>query len=553
MRFASTFLIATTLLLLLPFNTAGEEWSMEWQVDLGEGYITTSPVMFNEHLFVRTSGFWTAEERPQVFSFTSEGIERWNRTSSTTIQHDLSPLQAVPSGQGECGNWPDLLLIGWADGVIEAVHPSNGSRVWSATSPVNGWGITGAMALDEDHVIVPTRNGMQRHCLSNGALDFSTNLSLGWRNGVLATSEGYWQGDEQGRLWMVTRNGSLGPSVDLGGSIRHAPLTVDTGLLVHVQYPLESKIMHLETSTLATTTLLTSGPSPAIPIQRGNLSIFGDSTSITSVLCKATCVIKDQVESTMNGEFSWAPSSQIYAPINTPEGGWLVIEVDTQGRFLSNSTFSTVHDGYGTAAPAFGTSSLFLGNDAGWLMAHTSSLPPADMVAGYDWTAFLGAMLIVIFSTLLAIIARSNGSEWGLRLFAIMVLSLSLLLLPDVAQQWSEKLPGVNEPTAQGSWDSSWPEAWLGTQVVVFDFGDENNLTLGGFLGHESVESLTQAALEEANLSAEIEQTDLGPYLVSIDGQSGGGWEYFVDGERGVVAIDSASIEATTILHWRVV
>ena len=552
MRFASTFLIATLLLLLLPLNAAAEEWSLEWEVDLGEGYITTSPVMFNEHLFVRTSGFWTGEERPQVFSFTTEGMERWNRTSPTTVQHDLSPLQPVSSGQGECGSWPDLLLIGWADGVIEAVHPSNGSPVWSATSSVNGWGITGAMALDEDHVVVPTRNGMQRHCLSDGSLDFSTNLSLGWRNGVLATPEAFWQGDEEGRLWMVNRNGSVGPSIDVGGSIRHAPLAVGTGLLVHVQYPMESKIMHVDTSTLATTTLLTSGPSPAIPIQQGNLTVFGDSKSITSVLCQATCIIIDQVESIMNGEFSWSPSSQIYAPINTPEGGWLVIEVDAHGRFLSNSTFNTVHDGYGTAAPAFGGTSLFLGNDAGWLMAHTNSFPSAD-APGYDWTPLLGALLIVIFSTVLAAITRSNRSEWGLRLFTIMVLSLSLLLLPDIAQQWSERLPAVNEPTAHGSWDSSWPEAWLGTQVVVFDFGDERKVTLGGFLGHESVESLTEAALEDAGLIAEIEQTDLGPYLVSIDGESGGGWEYFVDGERGVLAMDSASIESTTILHWRVV
>jgi len=110
MRFASTFLIATLLLLLLPLNAAAEEWSLEWEVDLGEGYITTSPVMFNEHLFVRTSGFWTAEERPQVFSFTTEGMERWNRTSPTTVQHDLSPLQPVSSGQGECGSWPRPLV-----------------------------------------------------------------------------------------------------------------------------------------------------------------------------------------------------------------------------------------------------------------------------------------------------------------------------------------------------------------------------------------------------------------------------------------------------------
>ncbi|RJU92783.1 MAG: hypothetical protein DWC01_01465 [Candidatus Poseidoniales archaeon] len=552
MRFVSTFLIATTLLLLLPLHTAAEEWSMDWQVDLGDGYITTSPVMFNEHLFVRTSGFWTGEERPQVFSLTTQGIERWNRTSPTTIQHDLSPLQPVSSGQGECGNWPDLLLIGWADGVIEAVHPSNGSLAWSATSSVNGWGITGAMALDGDHVIVPTRNGMQRHCLSDGTLDFSTNLSLGWRNGVLATPDGYWQGDEQGRLWMVNRNGSLGPSVDFGGSIRHAPLAVPTGLLLHVQYPMESKIMHLETNTLATTTLLISGPSPAIPIQQGNLSVFGDSKSITSVRCEASCIINDQIASTMNGEFGWSPSSQIYAPINTPEGGWLVIQVNSQGSFVSNSTFTTEHDGYGTAAPAFGASSLFLGNDAGWLMAHTTSSSTED-APDYDWTPLLGAMLIIIFSTVLAVLTRSNGSEWGLRLFAIMVLSLSLLLLPDVSQQWSERLPAVNEPTAQGSWDSSWPESWLGTQVVVVDFGEENKVTLGGFLGHDTVESLTQAALEEAGLLAEIEQTDLGPYLISIDGQSGGGWEYFVDGERGVLAIDSAGVESTTILHWRMV
>ena len=552
MRFVSTFLIASILLILLPLNAAAEEWSMEWQVDLGEGYITTSPVIFDGHLFVRTSGFWTGDERPQVFSFTLEGNEGWNRTSPTTIQHDLSPLQPVASGQGDCGTWPDLLLIGWADGVVEAVHPSNGSVVWSATSLVDGWGITGAMALNEDHVLIPTRNGMQRHCLSNGALDFSTNLSLGWRNGVLSTPDGYWQGDEQGRLWMVNQNGTVETSFDFGGAIRHTPLAVPTGLLLHVQYPTESKIMHLETETMTATTLQTSGPSPAVPIQQDNLSVFGDSDSITSVLCEVICTVQDRLESTMNGEFSWSQSAQIYAPINTPEGGWMVIQIDAQGSFLSNSTFTTAYDGYGTAAPAFDESSLFLGNDAGWLMAYTNSQSTAEMTS-YDWTPLLGAMLVVMLLTVLASITRSSGSEWGLRLFALMVLSISLLLLQDIAQQWSERLPPVNEPTTQGSWDSSWPETWLGTQIVVFDFGDDEKVTRGGFLGHETVETLTQAALEESGMAAEIEQTEIGPYLLSINGQSGGGWEYFVDGQRGALAIDSAGIESTTILHWRMV
>ncbi len=204
-RFALLF--ASLLVCLGGVSVSSASWTASWSVDLGPGYITTSPVTDDERVYVRTSGFWTGEERPEVRAFDHQGELQWTHRHPTTTQHDMSPLLLVSGGTGPCGSWPDLLLVGWANGQVEALHPSNATVVWSINTTVDGWGVTGAMLLDGDRVVVPTRSGLARACLEDGVMDLNVNLSLGWRNGVAKTDDAYWMGSETGHLWKVSLDG----------------------------------------------------------------------------------------------------------------------------------------------------------------------------------------------------------------------------------------------------------------------------------------------------------------------------------------------------------
>jgi hypothetical protein len=99
------------------------------------------------------------------------------------------------------------------------------------------------------------------------------------------------------------------------------------------------------------------------------------------------------------------------------------------------------------------------------------------------------------------------------------------------------------------AWDESWPETWLGTQIVVFEFPD-GPVTVGGLVGHQNVWSLTQQAAEERAIPLDAEETGLGLYLVAINGTEGSGWEYFLNGERGTLAVDDASVDSTVVVRW---
>ena len=61
----------------------------------------------------------------------------------------------------------------------------------------------------------------------------------------------------------------------------------------------------------------------------------------------------------------------------------------------------------------------------------------------------------------------------------------------------------------------------------------------------------TVAAAEEHSMDLELEATPIGTYLASINGITGSGWEYFIDGERGAFAVDEASVPPTGVLVWR--
>ena len=551
MRRSLMLLVGFALFLCTPHASA-TAWVPAWEQDVGPGYITTSPVADDEHVYVRTSGFWTGEERPVVKAFTHEGVHKWTRASPTTVQHDMSPLLLVDAGAGPCGQWPEMLLVGWANGDFTALHPSNGTLIWQVNTTVKAWGITGAALLDADHVVVPTRNGLMQLCLENGEIGFEVQLSDGWRNGVAKQGETYWVGSETGTLWGVHSNGTVISSVNLSGSLRHAPLVVDHRLLLHVQEDASSSLYVYTTTSDSLALLATLGGSPAVPLQVDQTFVFGDRLGLTSVRCEQACIVVDSLATLVNGEMALVSEDRVFAPVNTPEGGWFIAEVNESGGLAGSGVFSTPYDGYGTSAPAQTSSMLYIGNDAGVLMAYESKdLSPEQQLdegqnEGLALLGIIGLTFALGGSATMAKRGRMNNA-WALLSFSALV--IALLMLPDVSNAWNDILTEAPPTSPDEEWDPSWSEDWLGTQVVVFEL-PEGTVSLGGFEGHTTVWSLTKDAASQSGINVETEDTSLGLYLISFNETRGGGWEYTINGERGTYAIDVAAVEPTLVLRW---
>jgi hypothetical protein len=545
------FAVGLFLLFCLPHASAST-WSPAWEQDIGPGYITTSPVSDGEHVYVRTSGFWTGEERPEVKAFTRDGVEKWSHVSPTTVQHDMSPLLLVEAGSGACGQWPELLLVGWANGDFTALHPSNGTLAWQVNSTVKAWGITGSSMIDADHVVVPTRDGLMQICLADGRVNFEVQLSNGWRNGVAKQGETYWVGSETGSLWGVHSNGTVTSSVNLSGSLRHAPLVVDHRLLLHVQEATSSSLYVYNTTAATLDLVATLGGAPAVPVQLDQTFVFGDSQGLTSVRCEPQCQVVDSLPTRVNGEMALVSGNQVFAPVNTPEGGWQTARLNATGGFVNTGQFSTPYDGYGTSAPEESSTMLYLGNDAGVLMAfERDDVVVAQEIedGGVEAMALLGVASITLALTGSAMMAkRSRMNEaWGL--LSLSALVVALLMLPDASNAWNDVLTETPSTPPDEEWDPSWPEDWLDTQVVVFEL-PEGTVTVGGLESHTTVWSLTQEAASQSELTLLTEDTTIGLYLTSINGTGASGWEYTINGERGNYAIDVAAIESTLVLRW---
>ena len=187
-----SLLLVPTLLAQETTNPWNDSHSLAWEYDFETGYISTSPLFADEQIVVRTSG----NSEPAVTAFDTNGNKTWQRLNPASTNNDMSPLLLVQPGEGECGMWPEMILVGWTNGVIEALNPSNGEVLWSIQTEVIGWGVTGQLALDGEFVIVPTRQGIGQYCLADGQQQWWTETGLGWRNGVAVDDTGYFIGDE---------------------------------------------------------------------------------------------------------------------------------------------------------------------------------------------------------------------------------------------------------------------------------------------------------------------------------------------------------------------
>ena len=538
MRIAA-FVVLT--LFILPAVQASSE-SSSWTHEFESGYITTKPLFVGDDVFVRTSGFWTGDDRPIVAAFDVEtGDEIWTYTSQTSLQFDMSPLLFANNGAGDCGQWSDLLIVGWADGKITAHSPTNGSVIWENQTEVDVIGISGRMVLDEDRVIVPTRTGISSFCLADGSelMDVDTG-NIGWRNGVTITQAGYVFGDELGYIHEVDRNGSISTTFLGDGKIRHPPIETRHGLFVHLQRSQGS------TMFLNGTAIAQLGPSPAIPVYHENRIYAATSDEWVSILCDdQTCAVDSTVSFRSNGEMGIRvvdSNVEVWAPSNTPNGGWGVFN---QTALIRMET--TEFDMYGTSAPGFSNMNLALGNDAGILLVKqyaSYESPPqssdVDLIGIVHYAAVLVFFLLTCFS-----VALQNPKQIA-KLGSAFVLLVAIAVVPEL----SVKLAENSATQGEVEWDDDWPDEWKGTQVMVFEIDGQQH-AIGGLEPQTTVYELTTLACEELGITTQIEQQYLGAYLVSFNGSIGDGWEFTVDGTRSPVGMSDAQLKDDSIVEWR--
>ena len=554
-----SLLLVPTLLAQETINPWNDSHSLAWEYDFETGYISTSPLFADEQIVVRTSG----NSEPAVTAFDTDGKKTWQRLNANSTNNDMSPLLLVQPGEGECGIWPEMILVGWTDGVIEALNPSNGEVLWSIQTEVIGWGVTGQLALDSEFVIVPTRQGIGQYCLADGQQQWWTETGLGWRNGVAVDDTGYFIGDESGQLWHVNRTG-IATSYDLQlGKIRHAPLLTEAGIFLHAQQDSSGLIAIVEPNDGHVLQQFPTGPSPALPSLQGDYVLTGDSSAVRILICSTECEILDEVPFHTNGEIGWYENGLIYAPSNTFDSTWGLFTFDGQEN-LTVQSLDVGIQGYGTAAPLqyIVGDVLFtaFGNDQGILRVYSEyttneSLPNNESPPNNEFSWTVQGLVFVMYLLLgSSTVSLLNGNkEWFIRMFSLFILILCVLIVPGLSTQWSqafdEKFPATS---SSEEWNEQWPDTWLGTQIVIIEINGEEHV-LGGLVGHETVFSLTQAACNEFGFELSSSSTELGVYVDSIDGIEAEGWEFTVDGSKGVVSSDQSKIESTSIVRWSAV
>ena len=533
--------LLSLLLFLLPFAKA--ESNHSWEHEFENGYITTQPLLIEDSVFVRTSGFWMGDERPQVSAFEiTSGDELWTYRSETTLQHDMSPLMFVEAGSGVCGVWQDILIVAWADGKVTALDSSNGELVWEQQTEVNVLGITGKLGIDGDRVVVPTRQGLSTFCLDDGAQLLRVEFEeIGWRNGVLVSESGYHVGTEAGVLYSVNRDGTMTNSSIGDGKIRHAPIETQHGLVIHLQTATGS-VLYLNNSIIGN-----YGSSPAMPLQFEDHIFLATSNEWVSLSCNdITCLEESRSSFHSNGEMSMRTlrnnSVEIWVPSNTPDGGWGVFNRTSLQRMHTTS-----FDSYTTAAPGFSSAAMALGNDMGLLQVTVfDSDETIEPESTFSLIEALHYVLLLSSYLLCCLFFATNNKPKLLKAFTMFLLLFTLAVVPEISAKW----PTLAESDAEATWDAEWPEEWRDTQIVVIEIDGTENV-IGGLSGYSNVYELTQAATLSLGISTEYEDQYLGLYLLSFNETEGDGWEFTIDGSRPNTGIVDTTIDSDSILRWR--
>ncbi len=552
-------LLASLLVLLSPLSKADigsednqEEFLFQWNKDFGEIYVSTKPITSSEAIYVRTSSSNIAKGIPSVYSISFDGSENWRVENANSTMSDMSPLVFVNSGFGECGNWPDMVLVGWSDGLFQALDAHNGGVIWQYNTEVFAWGITGSMLVESETVTIPTRGGLDRLCL-NGDLQFSQSTGNGWRNGVTHVADSYWVGDEKGNLWSVTKDSSTSYLIG-AGKLRHSPIALDNGdLFLHLQTSSGSTWYQFDTVNYTSTIIGNSGSGPGKPIVVNGYIITSDSQQITSINCSPLCTIVDFEEFQSNGEISEV-FGNIMLPRNTVQGGYGHFELLDNGELYPLMMLTFDDDWYGTSGVESWSIDgqkyqLFVNDNANLKLYATgpADIPSIDKESS-NWETMLAMLFALILISATSINLLRERFQSAFKFFILFSTILLYFTMGDVIQAWSEFV--TDESPASDAWNDEWPDEWLGTQVVVFEFTNRS-VVAGGLLDYTTVLDLTRAAAEEQGLPLEIIESGLGKYLVSVDDVAGEGWEYDVNGQPGTLSAEYKTIDSDSIVIWR--
>tara|TARA_B100001248_G_scaffold261844_1_gene254575 strand:+ start:64 stop:1755 length:1692 start_codon:yes stop_codon:yes gene_type:complete len=552
-------LLASLLVLLSPLSKADigsednqEEFLFQWNKDFGEIYVSTKPITSSEAIYVRTSSSNIAKGIPSVYSISFDGSENWRVENANSTMSDMSPLVFVNSGFGECGNWPDMVLVGWSDGLFQALDAHNGGVIWQYNTEVFAWGITGSMLVESETVTIPTRGGLDRLCL-NGDLQFSQPTGNGWRNGVTHVADSYWVGDEKGNLWSVTKDSSTSYLIG-AGKLRHSPIALDNGdLFLHLQTSSGSTWYQFDTVNYTSTIIGNSGSGPGKPIVVNGYIITSDSQQITSINCSPLCTIVDFEEFQSNGEISEV-FGNIMLPRNTVQGGYGHFELLDNGELYPLMMLTFDDDWYGTSGVESWSIDgqkyqLFVNDNANLKLYATgpADIPSIDKESS-NWETMLAMLFALILISATSINLLRERFQSAFKFFILFSTILLYFTMGDVIQAWSEFV--TDESPASDAWNDEWPDEWLGTQVVVFEFTNRS-VVAGGLLDYTTVLDLTRAAAEEQGLPLEIIESGLGKYLVSVDDVAGEGWEYDVNGQPGTLSAEYKTIDSDSIVIWR--
>ena len=518
-----------------------------WEVDLNNGFISTKPMIIDDSVIVRTSDFWSGDDRPKVYSFDLQtGNENWRFTNNYSRNHDVSPLSFATSSSGDCGSWGDMVLVGWTDGKVTALDFESGELIWQSQTEVVDYGITGKMVIDQDQLVVPTNKGLSKFCLADGSETLRVDLpQKGWRNGITLTDSGYLLGNEEGILNQVSKDGIV-TSQEIGeGKIRHAPLVTTAGVLIHLQMQSSSGI-YVDGELVST-----EGSSPAIPLQVGNKVYLGTNTEVLLLNCEQSCNVTGRTDYQTSGEIvrQYIPErvDRVWFSHNSQDGGW---SYGTPGQNLT--LYETKHNTFKTAGPGFSEDgSIAFGNDNGILMVFVGQISDTEKSsqANDDYSIdFDFGLLLILLLIISAFYFQVNTKEnTVVKAGLLVLLVIAVVALPDVSTKWSQEVSKLETPT--GDWDESWPDEWQDTQVLVIELPNET-LVVGGYSDYNTVEELTEIASVDLGLIVEYETTDIGVWITSIGGYTGSGWEFTIDGTRSNVGISLAEIDEDSVVRW---
>ena len=140
---------------------------------------------------------------------------------------------------------------------------------------------------------------------------------------------------------------------------------------------------------------------------------------------------------------------------------------------------TTTFDTYGTAAPGFAQGVIALGNDAGILSVDSIGQRTFKETKETDVVGLLH--FVAVTRSVSPHMFRFALRDW--QQFAKIGSAFALVFAIAVVPDLSVKLADQTSPDYNVEWDSSWPNEWKDTQVIVFEINGTEHV-IGG-LNHK--------------------------------------------------------------------